>query len=161
MNEDDIIYDLIIVDEAQKVGDGSRGVLLQQVLQQTAENSSTRFIFASPMSENPGSLLKVVNYTEDISESNKQIISEIPTVNQNLIWVSKSTSSTTKWKLELLSNGKKMELGEISTQRMPNVGHRLPVLSFALSSDKEILFIVTEQLRLKSLRADCNHDKKQ
>lgn len=136
MNEDDIIYDLIIVDEAQKVGDGSRGVLLQQVLQQTAENSSTRFIFASPMSENPGSLLKVVNYTEDISESNKQIISEIPTVNQNLIWVSKSTSSTTKWKLELLSNGKKMELGEISTQRMPNVGHRLPVLSFALSSDK-------------------------
>lgn len=136
MNEDNIVYDLIIVDEAQKVGDGSRGVLLQQVLQQTAENSSTRFIFDSPMSENPGSLLKVVNYTEDISDTSKQIISEIPTVNQNLIWVSKSTKSTTKWKLELLSNGKKMELGEISTQRMPTIGLRLPVLSFVLSSEK-------------------------
>lgn len=129
-------FDLIIVDEAQKVGDGSRGVLLQQVLQQIAQNQSTQFIFASPMSENPSSLLKLVNYSEDVGNQNKQIISEIPTVNQNLIWVSKSSNKTTDWTLDLLSNGDKIKLGNIKTSRIPQVGMRLPVLSFVLASEK-------------------------
>ena len=80
-----ITFDFIIVDEAQKIGDGSRGILLQQVLQQVAVNDVTRFIFASPMSENPSSLLKIINYSDEISPNSKQVISEIATVNQNLI----------------------------------------------------------------------------
>ena len=66
--------DFIIVDEAQKIGDGSRGILLQQVLQQIAVNDVTRFIFASPMSENPSSLLKIINYSDEISPQSKQVI---------------------------------------------------------------------------------------
>lgn len=132
----DMTLDLVIVDEAQKVGDGSRGVLLQQVLQQIGQNPNTQFIFASPMSENPGSLLKLVNFTEITDSKNKQIISEIPTVNQNLIWVSKLGNKTTNWTIDLLSNGEKINLGDIKTSRIPQTGMRLPVLAFSLASEK-------------------------
>ena len=90
-------FDFIIVDEAQKIGDGARGVLLQQVLQQVATNNQTRFIFASPMSENPSSLLKIINYSDLLTQQSKQVISEIATVNQNLIWVYKDGAGTSKW----------------------------------------------------------------
>lgn len=136
LNENpDISIDLIIVDEAQKIGDGSRGVLLQQVLQQTASLESTQYIFASPMCENPSALLNVLN--KDNENENKEIVSEFVTVNQNLIWVSRDGNDTTKWKVELISNGEKMLLGHLNSSRITKSTMRLPVLSFLLSGNKK------------------------
>ncbi len=129
----DMNFDFIVVDEAQKIGDGSRGVLLQQVLQQVAVNNQTRFIFASPMSENPSSLLKIVNYTDVLTTQSKQVISEIATVNQNLIWVYKDGTGTSKWKMDLLAQGNRFNLGDITTGRITKASMRLPVLAFTLS----------------------------
>lgn len=132
----DIYFDLVIIDEAQKIGDGARGVLLQQVVQQIAYNQNTQFLFASPMSENPGALIRIVDSSENLATCGKQVISDIPTVNQNLIWVCKSGSGTSKWELKLFSDGKDFDLGHITTNRITQISARLPILSFALSSEK-------------------------
>ena len=133
----EMVFDFIIVDEAQKIGDGSRGILLQQVLQQVASKQETRFIFASPMSENPSTLLKIVNYSDELSAQSKQVVSEIATVNQNLIWIYKDGSRTVKWQMDLLSNGKRINLGYIETDRITKTSMRLPVLAFAISGSKK------------------------
>lgn len=130
-------FDFIVVDEAQKISDGARGVLLQQVLQQIAVNNQTRFIFASPMSENPSSLLKIINYSDLLTTQSKQVISEIATVNQNLIWVYKDGTGTSKWKMDLLSQGKRLFLGNITTGRITKTSMRLPVLAFTLSGSNK------------------------
>lgn len=133
----DMTFDFIIVDEAQKIGDGSRGILLQQVIQQVATNDITRFIFASPMSENPSSLLKIINYSDELSPKSKQVISEIATVNQNLIWVYKDGAGTERWQMDLLSRGKRINLGFLKTDRITKTSMRLPVLAFTLSGSKK------------------------
>lgn len=132
-----IEFNFIIVDEAQKIGDGSRGVLLQQVLQQVANNDKTRFVFASPMSENPSELLKVVNYSDELTVQSKQVISEIATVNQNLIWVYKDGTGTIKWQMDLLSQGQRVKLGYINTDRITKTSMRLPMLAFTLSGNQK------------------------
>lgn len=133
----DMVFDFIVVDEAQKISDGSRGILLQQVLQQVATNNETRFIFASPMSENPSSLLKIVNYSDELSPQSRQVISEIATVNQNLIWIYKDGTGTMKWQMDLLSNGHRFNLGFIDTDRITKTSMRLPMLAFAISGSKK------------------------
>ena len=128
-----VIFDLIIVDEAHKIGDRARGILLQQILQQISYEKSTKFIFASPMSENPGVLFKVVK-----PENNqKEIISEIVTVNQNLIWVSQTGSRTTKWNIDLLTHGEKLPLGTINTERITSPTLRLPILAYRIAGGQK------------------------
>ena len=126
-------FDLIIVDEAHKIGDRARGILLQQVLQQISYENSTKFIFASPMSENPGVLFKVVK-PED---NQREIISEIVTVNQNLIWVSQTGSRTTKWNIDLLTHGEKLSLGTLDTERITSPTLRLPILAYRIAGGQK------------------------
>lgn len=126
-------FDLIIVDEAHKIADRSRGILLQQVLQQVSYAGITKFVFASPMSENPSALLRAVK-----PESNqKEIISEIVTVNQNLIWVSKAGSATTKWNIDLLANQQKIHLGHLVSERITSSAMRLPVLAYRIAAGQK------------------------
>lgn len=41
----EMFVDLVVVDEAHKIGDRARGILLEQVLQRISHDSTTRFIF--------------------------------------------------------------------------------------------------------------------
>lgn len=122
--------DLIIVDEAHKIGDRARGILLQQVLQQVSYDCTAKFIFASPMSENPSAMFRVIKP----EKHQKEIISEIVTVNQNLIWVSKADSGTTKWNIELLSQGNKLPLGHLECERITKPSMRLPILAYRIAA---------------------------
>lgn len=75
---------LLFVDEAQNLGDGSRGVLLQQVVEKACASSpALQVIFASPLSDNPELL---VDGKSD-SATATAFISNAVTVNQNLIYV--------------------------------------------------------------------------
>ena len=128
----EIQFDLVIVDEAHKIGDRARGILLQQVLQQISYQNTTKFIFASPMSENSNALFRAIK-----SESNrKEIISEIVTVNQNLIWVSKAGLATTKWNIDLFSQGQKIHLGYLECERITKTAMRLPILAYRIAAGK-------------------------
>ena len=126
-------FDLIIVDEAHKIGDRSRGILLQQVLQQVSYEGTAKIVFASPMSENPNALFRSVKPTVN----QKEVISEIVTVNQNLIWISKPGRSTTKWSVEVLSNNQKLLLGHLETERITKKSMRLPILAYRISAGKK------------------------
>lgn len=134
LNENpDIIINLIIVDEAHKVSDHSRGILLQQVLQQISHNGSTKFIFASPMSENPEALFKIVKP----QEKQTKILSEIVTVNQNLFWVSQSGRRTTKWNIDLVNHEDKIFVGSVTTKRITHSASRLPILAYRIAENRK------------------------
>ncbi len=77
--------DILLIDEAQKIGDGHRGVLLQQVLDDAVEqNREVKVVFASPSTSNPEALL----VDAPVGRRREHLASEEITVNQNLLWVS-------------------------------------------------------------------------
>lgn len=130
-----IHFDIIIVDEAQKVGDGARGILLQQVLQQTEDDKGTQYIFASPMAENPEEVLNFVN--KDNPEQNQRVLSEITTVNQNLICINKQSAKSTKWVAELLYSGERINLGCFNSARVVKSTTVLPILAYTVAGEQK------------------------
>ena len=136
LNENsEIHFDIIIIDEAQKIGDGARGILLQEVLQQTLGDFGTQYIFASPMAENPEEVLSLVN--KDKPEQNQKVVSEITTVNQNLIWINKQSSKSTKWGVDLLYSGEKINLGFFHSARVIKSTNTLSILAYTLAGDQK------------------------
>jgi len=108
--------DLLVVDEAQKVGDGARGVLLQIVVEAVASHSpDAKFVFASPATDNPETLL------DDAPDNTRKkgFRSEQVTVNQNLLWVSSVPQRPKTWKVELCLKDAKVELGTIELGSRP------------------------------------------
>jgi len=73
--------DILIIDEAQKVSDESRGILLEEVIEETiARFPSVQKIFLSPFSKNPEKFAKMFNLND--LESDKTTLSP---VSQNLL----------------------------------------------------------------------------
>ncbi|MBW8038655.1 MAG: DEAD/DEAH box helicase [Planctomycetes bacterium] len=130
----DISVDLLIIDEAQKIGDNYRGVLLQQAVEAVAcRNPQCRIIFASPMTENPDIML------EDTPDgvSREALVSEDTMVNQNLIWVSQVFRRPQIWNVELILEENPIEIGNIQLPSSPSlVSKRLPFVAFSLGNPK-------------------------
>ena len=122
---------LLIVDEAQKIGDGTRGVLLEQVIQETCRrNNSVRVYFSSPMTENPEFLLKQAPE----NSINVPISSEQVAVNQNLIWVSQVPTKAKQWQMELCYKEKILKIGKFEVSDRPaKKSMRLPIVAFSLA----------------------------
>ncbi|HOV66667.1 MAG TPA: DEAD/DEAH box helicase, partial [Bacillota bacterium] len=124
--------DLLVVDEAQKIGDNYRGVLLQQAIETTVHrNLHCRIVFASPMTENPGVLL------DDVPDGvmSGDIVSEDTMVNQNLLWVSQSNGRSMEWDVELILEENHERIGQIKLPSRPSPdSKRLPFVAFTLGS---------------------------
>lgn len=129
-NSRDVIIDLIFVDEAQKVGDGTRGLLLQRVIDEALlRNPGVKLIFASPLSANPELLL------EGSPTSAMAITSESVTVNQNLIHANQIYRQPTRWNADLLVDGRKEHLGTFTLPARPSpVSKRLALVAVALGA---------------------------
>lgn len=127
-----ISINLLIVDEAQKIGDNNRGVLLQQAIESTVlKNPQCKVLLASPMTTNPGILL------EDAPNnvSTKQLTSEDTMVNQNLIWVSKINRQPDIRNVELILESDPIQIGRIKLPARPtHVSKRLSFVAFALGN---------------------------
>jgi hypothetical protein len=107
----------LIVDEAHKVGDRQRGVLLQDVIERLYEaNSEMRAVFASPMTSNPGVLLA----DADERVATRAFTSEDVTVAQNVFWVSQRPSKPKVWDVQLCARGSGVKLGEIGLAAKPS-----------------------------------------
>ncbi|WP_154146203.1 DEAD/DEAH box helicase [Ewingella americana] len=123
--------DVLIVDEAHKIGDGYRGIFLQQVIESVSqENSELQIIFASPFTDNPELLL------EDAPDNKKiqSLKSSDVTVNQNLIWVTQKPRKPKEWDMKLCFLNEMIPLGEFSLMNTPSSeSKRLPFVSVALS----------------------------
>lgn len=122
----------MIVDEAQKIGDNSRGVILQQAIEEISRrNQNAKILFASPMAENPELLLSLL-----ATNANKgSLSSDQITVNQNLLWVNCSNEKDKIWNVQLCLGEDTMELGKFHTEyRATPVSKRLPFVAYALSN---------------------------
>lgn len=131
---DENVIDLLIIDEAQKLSDGYRGVLLHQVVEETYfKYPKAKIIFASPLTENPEDLLK----DAPLGIKTKPLISEQITVNQNLLWLSQERGKPKKWMVSLSLDNDMVDLGAIDLLQSPShASKRLTFIAHELTRDK-------------------------
>lgn len=121
--------DFLFIDEAQKIGEGARGVLLTQVLDECAQrNSAAQFIFASPMTENPEILISSVPERARTTA----VIGESVTVTQNLIYVNQVRGKPKKYALLASYKGAEEEVGVVQLEYAPSTSQRVPFLAVEL-----------------------------
>ena len=109
--------DIAIVDEVQKLGDGLRGVILQDAIERIARsNNHVRLVFLSPLTENPEALIQDAPSTVVTAV----VPSEVPTVTQNLIIAEQMPLHSDKWRLLLRKSGDIGEIGKIRLHAKPD-----------------------------------------
>lgn len=121
----------VFLDEAQKIGEGYRGILLEEVLQESVRrNPQVKAVFASPMTENPEELL---SRSADASQG-QAFVSPIPSVTQNLYWINPVPRHAPKWRIERAEQGEMRTIAEVSLGEEPHPrSKRLAALPAALS----------------------------
>lgn len=108
--------DILVIDEAHKIEDSYRGILLQQKIEEVvSSNPNVKVYFSSPFTSNPELLLKNVKNDSSKDTVNTQFIS----VNQNLIYATQVRRKVDKWLLSLCLFDQTIELGIITLQDRP------------------------------------------
>ncbi len=127
-------FDVAIVDEAQKLSDERRGVILQDAVERVARaNSSCKFVFLSPHSDNPEVLL------EEAPERARTAVvpSNTATVMQNLLVAEQVKGNTKEWTLSLALGEELRPLGNFSLYDRPtSVRKRMAFVALALGKQK-------------------------
>lgn len=109
--------DFLIVDEAHNIQSGSRGIVLQNVIEQTKlTNPGIKILYASPGIINPELFLE-----GDNSDLCKTINSNYVAVNQNVLWIQKNRKRNQQqfWELSLAYNGKLVKIHTFETVTPP------------------------------------------
>ncbi|WP_293781606.1 DEAD/DEAH box helicase [uncultured Aeromicrobium sp.] len=121
---------LVFIDEAQKFDDGSRGVLLQQVLDETVRRApGAQIIFASPLTSNPEILLTGAPDGASLAVLNSQAV----TVNQNLLVANQVRYRPREWTLSLSVDGELDVCGTFVLPARPTpASKRLPLVAVTL-----------------------------
>ena len=129
----------VVVDEAQKIADRHRGILLQESLERVAATTSVhKVVFLSPMSANPEALLRDAPHhvqTQNLSTSNV-------TVNQNLIWVTQVPRQPKIWDIKVCIDTGTESVGTVELEHKPDTNiKRLSFVALALSHDLSLIHI--------------------
>lgn len=108
--------DLLIVDEAHKIGDSQRGVILQDAIERVSrQNLNMKVVFVSPSTQNPEELLQ--DAPEDMQKWS--VDSDMPTVLQNVILAEQVPRKPKEWSLELVWGGSTISLGTLKLSNKP------------------------------------------
>lgn len=111
--------DILVIDEAHKIEDSYRGILLQQKLEEViSKNPTVKVYFSSPFTSNPELLLENVKNGSLKDVVNTQFIS----VNQNLIYATQVPRKVDKWLLSLCLIDQAIDLGIITLPHRPSGG---------------------------------------
>ena len=111
-----ITIDLLIVDEAHKIGDNQRGVILQDAIERVARaNPALRILFISPATQNPEELLADAPPGVGVAVVN----SDEPTVLQNLILASQVPRKSKLWNLSIRQQDVDTPLGVLRLPSSP------------------------------------------
>lgn len=113
---DEFSIDLLIVDEAHKIGDNQRGVILQDAIERaTRANPKLKAVFISPATQNPEELLTdAPDGVQTIS-----VDSDSSTVLQNLIVTTQVPGKAKLWKLALRQERSTLPLGTLQLASAP------------------------------------------
>jgi hypothetical protein len=126
----DFAPDFVFVDEAQGVGERSRGILLSSVLDEAiTRRPAAQVIFASPLTSNPEVMLEGA----PVGASATSLLSETVTVNQNLLYIEQVYRRPSRFKVQLNYRGALVSVGEfnIAAERTA-AGQRLAFIASAL-----------------------------
>lgn len=165
--QDDFVVDLMVVDEAHKIGDVQRGVVLQDAVERVHNiNPGIRTVFISPSTQNPEILL------EDAPEGTPTafVDSDAPTVVQNIIFARQVPRDTKTWKLSMLVDGAERVIGNLSLANRPttvlkkmafiafSVGERGGTLVYAnrAADAEEIGFLISQLVPTSSDGIDAD-----
>lgn len=113
----DLSADLLIVDEAHKIGDNQRGVILQDAIERTNRaNPDLKIVFISPATQNPEELLTdAPNGVATVS-----VNSDTPTVLQNMIVADQVARKPKLWALAVRQQDTLLPLGTLELASTPN-----------------------------------------
>lgn len=127
----DLAVRVLIVDEAHKVGDRQRGVLLQDVIERMGEaNTELRVLFASPMTSNPEVLLADAGR----NVAKQAFANDDVTVTQNLFWVAQRPGKPKVWEISLCVRAASIWLGSIELKASPSPeSKRLSFVAYAVA----------------------------
>lgn len=114
--KDVLSVDLLIVDEAHKIGDNQRGVVLQDAIERiTRSNPKMKAVFISPATQNPEELLTdAPNGIQTIA-----IDSDSTTVLQNLVVATQVPRKAKLWQLTLRQNASVLPIGVLQLASTP------------------------------------------
>lgn len=110
-------FDIAIIDEVQKIGDGLRGVILQDAMERIARPSpNLRMVFLSPLTENPETLV------QDAPDGLQTAVipNDTPTVSQNLLVAEQLPGRSDQWLLSLRRQGESEPIGSIALHAKPD-----------------------------------------
>jgi superfamily II DNA/RNA helicase len=126
--------DLLIIDEAQKIDDGNRGILLQQKIEEVVQvNPDVKVFFSSPFTLNPQLLLDNIN-----NNSKKDIVNtQFVAVNQNLLYLSQIPKKVKEWEVLLCSKETTLNLGRIVLKDRPGTSEYKKLAFIAQSFSNE------------------------
>lgn len=114
--DDNIAVDLLIVDEAHKIGDSQRGVILQDGIERlTRANPSLKAVFVSPSTQNPEELLQ----DAPAGMGRLSVESDTPTVLQNVILAQQVPRKPKEWQLSLVQGNSEIAIGVLALQNRP------------------------------------------
>lgn len=115
--KENLDIDLVVVDEAHKIGDTQRGVILQDAIERLLRSSpKMRVAFVSPATQNPEVLLE----DAPVTTRTRAVDSDIATVLQNIVVAQQVPAKPTKWALQLRYNGNYLPIGTLTLQSKPN-----------------------------------------
>ncbi|PKO37496.1 MAG: DEAD/DEAH box helicase [Betaproteobacteria bacterium HGW-Betaproteobacteria-6] len=113
---DEFSIDLLIVDEAHKIGDNQRGVILQDAIERaTRASSKLKVVFISPATQNPEELLT------DAPDGVQTIAidSDASTVLQNLMVATQVPRKSKRWSLVLRQQTSTLPVGILQLASTP------------------------------------------
>ena len=114
---DDASVDLLIVDEAHKIGDNQRGIILQDAIERLERyNSNLKVVFISPATQNPEELLA----DAPVEASKAAVDSDSPTVLQNLILAEQVSGKPKQWILSVRQSGASLPVGVLQLKSAPS-----------------------------------------
>lgn len=125
----DVKIDCLIVDEAHKIADGYRGILLQQKLEEIVElYPKAKIFFSSPLTTNPDILYEDFPNSKVKTPINTQFVA----VNQNLLFVSQIPRKPQKYSVEIRLKDSQSHIGIIELENRPTGEYKL----FAMIANK-------------------------
>lgn len=130
----DFTVDLMIVDEAHKIGDDGRGVILQDAIERAARlNPQMKLVFISPATQNPGELLA----DAPTGVPTVAIDSDAPTVLQNLILATQEKGKPRRWTLNARQGDAEIEIGTLELGSTPaSLTKRLAFVAAAVAGTR-------------------------